>query len=63
MCPVPSYLQVLGRIILTSHKEKIGLENKKGWGGEEGHLEYGYGMGCDVRDVAQRNRVIVNSLE
>lgn len=41
----------------------MGLENKKGWGGEEGHLEYGYGMGCDVRDVAQRNRVIANSLE
>lgn len=28
-----------------------------------GHLEYGYSIGCDVRDMAQRNRVIANSLE
>lgn len=26
-----------------------------------GHLEYGYGMGCDVRDMAQRNRVIAKA--
>lgn len=28
-----------------------------------GHLEYGYGIGCDERDMAQRSRVIANSLE